>query len=148
MPGDVPSYVVDTSVVLKWFVERNEANVIEARMLRDAHLRGRCRLRAPEFLALEIANALAVGQARQSRLVQAMLEALAVMAVDLCPVDWAILGRSVELVASLRVTVYDAYFLALAVTYGIPLVTTDDAFLRRLGPHRNAIALRDVRLAI
>lgn len=146
--GRAPNYLVDTSVVLKWFVERGEAYVAEARILRDAHIRGRCTLRAPELLTIEVANALAMGQRHERRLVHEALESLRGIGVDLSAVDWLTLGHSVELAASLRVTVYDACFLALAIAYGIPLVTADDAFLRRLGPHPNAIALRDLQLPL
>ena len=144
----VPHYLIDTSVAVKWFVERNEANVAEARLLREAHLRGRCALHAPELLAFEIANTLAIGHGRESQQVHEALEAFQLVAINVSPLEWATLGRSIEVATSLRVTVYDAYFLALAVAYGIPLITADDAFLRRIGPHPNAIPLRDLDLRV
>ncbi len=55
-PG--PAYVIDTSVALKWFLEREEVDLLQARRLREAYLQGRCILRAPELLLFELANVL------------------------------------------------------------------------------------------
>jgi len=60
-PALGPVLILDTSVVLKWFLEKDEADVAQARQLRQAHLSGRCLLRAPDLLLIEIANALTVG---------------------------------------------------------------------------------------
>jgi Arc/MetJ-type ribon-helix-helix transcriptional regulator len=45
-----PAYVIDTSVVLKWSVERGEADVIQARALRESFVQRKCRLNAPNLL--------------------------------------------------------------------------------------------------
>jgi predicted nucleic acid-binding protein len=147
MPRDIPDYLIDTSVAIKWFIERNEANVKEARLLRDAYLRRRCNLRAPDLLVLEFANALAFAHRREKRQVREALQSLQEIAIDLLPFEWKTLGGAVELAAALQVAVYDAYFLAMAVVSGVQLVTADDAFLRRVKPHPNALALHDLQLA-
>ena len=146
MPQNPPAYVIDTSVVLKWFVERGEADVIQARALREAFVQRKCRLSAPNLLFVELANALAVGQRQQPAEVK---EALALMRdIDLTvnPVGWESLNRAVEFAVAKRIAVYDGCFLTLAVELGCVLVTADQAFLRRLGPHPNVIALRELRL--
>jgi len=57
-----PRYVVDTSVVLKWFVQSDESDGSQARELRAAYVQKRCTLSCPEFLVLELANALRTGR--------------------------------------------------------------------------------------
>lgn len=143
--GGIPSYVVDTSVVLKWFLETEEADVAEARALRATYLRGQCLLRAPDFLFLEVANALTTRQGSRAERVKEALNALGEIGLWLAPLRDSTLSRAVELAASLHVTVYDTYFLALADQTGSRLVTADERFLRRALPNPNVVALRLLR---
>ena len=143
--GGIPSYVVDTSVVLKWFLERGEADVAEARALRATYLRGQCLLRAPDFLFVEVANALTTRQGSKAERVREALNALREIGLSLTPLRESTLSLAVELAASLRVTVYDSYFLALADQTGSRLVTADERFLRRALPNPSVVALRLLR---
>jgi len=147
MPQNPPAYVIDTSVVLKWFVERGEADVTEARALREAFVQRRCQLSAPNFLFVELANALAVGQRQRPAEVRAALALMKSIDLTVTPVGWESLNRAVELAMAKRIAVYDCCFLTSAVELGCLLVTADQVFLRRLGPHPNVVALRELRLA-
>jgi predicted nucleic acid-binding protein len=53
----VESYVVDASVVAKWF-NRGEENETEAWALNDAYVDDRVSLNAPNLLFFEVANAI------------------------------------------------------------------------------------------
>ncbi len=141
----VPSYVLDTSVVLKWFREAGEAQVAEARQLRGAYLRGDCLLRAPDFLFLEVANALTAGHRSSSDKVKDALTNLDDIDLQIEPLRRSTLLRAVDLAVSLGVTVYDSYFLALAEQTGSQLLTADEKFLRRARPNPHLLALRDLR---
>ena len=57
----IAEYIVDTSVVLKWFVREGEGDVGSAHE-RDAYLQGRCSMWSPDFMLLELANALKAGR--------------------------------------------------------------------------------------
>ncbi len=141
-----PAYVVDTSVALKWFVESCEGDVLQAHQLREAYLNGRCTLRAPEFLLLELANALATGLRLKMNKVLEALDAVRRVELYLETLRAETLARAVEIASSYGVTVYDSYFLALAVEWGCILVTADDAFARKTGAHPSLVALRQLRL--
>lgn len=142
-----PTYVVDTSVALKWFLEAGEADVREARQLRDAHLSGQCTLRAPDFLLIEIANALTMGRRVRVEKVLEALDAVRRIELSLNTISFGTLSRAVEIASSYRVTVYDSYFLALAVELDCSLVTADEAFMRKAGVHPNVLPLRQLRSA-
>jgi len=43
--------------------------------------------------------------------------------------------------------IYDSYLLAVAVESDAILVTADEPLLHRVGPHPNAVALRDLQLS-
>ncbi len=141
-----PAYVVDTSVALKWLVESGEGNVLQARQLREAYVNGRCTLRAPEFLLLELANALTMGLRLKMDKVLEALDAVRRVELYLETLRAETLARAVEIASSYGVTVYDSYFLALAVEGGCILVTADDAFVRKAGSHPSLVPLRQLRL--
>jgi predicted nucleic acid-binding protein len=142
-----PSFVLDTSVALKWFVASGEADVGLARRLRQAYLDGECTLAAPDLLLVEVANALAVGHRRKIGDVLTALEALLSLDLRLYRLRPDTLHEATRLAAAHPgITVYDACFWALAVKTGGALVTADEKFLRILGPHPNVIPLRHLEL--
>jgi len=138
-------YVIDTSVTLKWFVQKEEADLEKARDLKRAQVEGRCSLRAPAFILLEIANALVRGHRREPDYVAEVLDAIRELEVELEAMRERTLVHAVRLASSCGVTVYDSYFLAMAVESGDVLVTADDAFIRKVGAHANLIALRQLK---
>ena len=54
----VKTYVIDASVVIKWFSESNEDDLIKAELLRNDYLDRKIYLIAPDILISEISNAL------------------------------------------------------------------------------------------
>jgi predicted nucleic acid-binding protein len=148
MPVSLPAYLLDTSVVVKWFVQRGEADVERARELRAAHRDVRCRLLVPDLLLLELANALLAGHRYSAGQVHQASEAMQRVGLETLPMLPETLNHAVSLAAASRVTVYDSYFLAAAVESRAILVTADEVFLRRMGPHPSVLALRDLRLPI
>lgn len=141
----VSSYVVDTSVVLKWLVERGEEHVAIARELRDAYVEGRCRLKIPDLLFLELANALVMRHRHHTAMVREAVDFVRALEMEVMVLDPSLVDAAVQIAGSLRVAVYDSYFLAAAIASGSILVTDDRAFLRKLGAHPGVLALRDVR---
>jgi predicted nucleic acid-binding protein len=147
LAGAAPEYIVDTSVVLKWFVSEDGADIEVARALRDDHVGGRCSLFAPDFMLLELANSLKSGRRFSAPEVGLILRSLRHLELQIEPVRWETLNHAVAIASRYRTAVYDSYFLARAIESGATLVSADDAFLRRVGPHPNAILLRGLRLA-
>ncbi|PYV13826.1 MAG: hypothetical protein DMG21_20115 [Acidobacteria bacterium] len=145
-PALGPVLILDTSVVLKWFLEKDEADVAQARQLRQAHLSGRCLLRAPDLLLIEIANALTVGHRSSIENVARALEDIRKLRLHLVEFQFSTLAKAVELASTFGVTVYDSYFLALAIESAALLITADIAFIRRVGGHRAVTSLGSLEL--
>jgi predicted nucleic acid-binding protein len=143
----VREYVIDTSVAVKWVVARGEPDVQAAQRLLLAFHRQDCVLTAPDLLFVEFANALAAGHRREIAEVKQAVSFLRDLDLKVAPFSWAALSRAAEIAVAAQSTVYDACFLAVAEHSGGTLVTADDRFLRRVGPHPNAVALRDLKLA-
>jgi predicted nucleic acid-binding protein len=145
-PPASPLLILDTSVVLKWFREKGEADVAEARKLREAFLRRRCALGAPDLLLMEVANALTAGHRASPTEVSETIKTILEIGLQLFELQFASLEKAIELASTYRVAVYDSYFLAVAIESGGLLVTADEAFLRKIKSHVSITSLRDLRL--
>ena len=145
-PATPPFLILDTSVVLKWFREKGEADVAEARKLRAASLSRRCALGAPDLLLIEVANALTAGHRASPTEVSETIKTIQEIGLHLFELQFPTLVKSIEMASAYGLAVYDSYFLAVAIESGGLLVTADEAFLRKVKAHVNITSLRDFRL--
>jgi predicted nucleic acid-binding protein len=126
-------------------VQSNESDWQRARELREAYVQKRCTLSCPEFLALELANALMTGRKFTAADINVIAEAFRALDIVLETVRWSTLEKAVDLASSFNTAVYDSYFLALAIESSSILVTADDLFVRKVGKHPNLTPLRQLR---
>ncbi len=140
-PEAVPRYVVDTSVALKWFVEAGEKDVARARELREAFVEGRCILRAPDLLPVELTNALKVGRRLASSDVVDAVESIFGLGSFLESVRWPTLRMAIDICSTCDAAIYDSYFLAMALESDSLLVTADEDFLRKARRYPSVVAL-------
>lgn len=144
--GPIPLYVVDTSVALKWFVESDEASTHQARALRESYFKKECDLSAPQFLLVELANALKTGRRFRPSEIGEILESVRAFGLRFEDLGWATLARAVEIASACDTTVYDSYFLALALESEGTLVTADEAFARKVRRFPGVLPLRHFHL--
>ncbi|MDA4118778.1 MAG: type II toxin-antitoxin system VapC family toxin [Thaumarchaeota archaeon] len=122
-------YVVDSSVVVKWFLLESGSDI--ATRLRDDFATGRASLSVPTLLFYEVMNAI-----RSSKLFG---EAdLAMVAGSLSKYKfgiWRPRGRLLEWTGELSlkedVTVYDSCYVALAQRLGTKVITEDSELLQK-----------------
>ena len=145
-PAKSPFLILDTSVVLKWFREKDEPDVAAARKLREAFLSGRCVLAAPDLLLLEVANALTAGHRASPAEVSETIKFILEIGLQLFELQFPALVKAIEMASAYRLAVYDSYFLSVAIESGGLLVTADEALLRKVKAHVNITSLRDFRL--
>ena len=137
-------YVVDSSVVTKWFLIEMDAD--QAIRLRDEFATGRLRLAVPTLLLYEVANALRFsGVFNETDLVLAA-KSLSKFRFEI----WRPVGKLLELSTQLSVrediTVYDACYVALAKRLKTRLVTEDKELLDKFSTDTVRIdRLDDVR---
>lgn len=117
--------LVDTSVVIKWFHTTGEAEVAEARAIRDAHKRGDVAARVIDLALYEVGNVL-LSRLRwpASDVADQLDDLVAICGTPLITVpawlrDAAVLG------ASNALTFYDAAWAASARGLGVTLVSAD-----------------------
>jgi len=130
MAGKIPmtGYVLDTSVVIKWFSSHDEADLENALRLRDEIVSTRCIVTVPDLLFHELANALRYNPNFKCDDVKDAVAAIGDMGFVVMGVDSALIGRAVDIAFGFKTTVYDAYFMALAEAVGSPFLTADYRF--------------------
>jgi predicted nucleic acid-binding protein len=116
--------VVDTSVVVKWAVEEDGAEA--ARLLIGGQLF------APDLIMFELGHVLTKKVRRReldpdSALIAHRHLPLLLQLVPSRPYE----GRAFDLAIDVHHSIYDCYFLALAETANIHLVTADEVFVRK-----------------
>ena len=131
--------LLDTSVAVKWFVTEEDSQ--RPLDLQQAHIRDDLQLHAPDILLMESANALRYAGLSEERILQ-NLETVPALGVEIIPFSFDVLNSAVSLSLQHDVTVYDAYFLALAQTMEIPLITADRKMLSRLTAEDGALSLQ------
>lgn len=121
--------VVDASVVLAWLLPDERSDEASSLIRRGA----RERMRAPSLLLLEVANALRVAE-RRARLRPSsrrdLLDDFLSLPILLEPISASATMGAEALAERHSLTVYDACYLELAMSAGIPLATFDAALVR------------------
>lgn len=139
-----PGYVLDASVVAKWFTRHREDDRERAVGLRDLHRAGRCRLIVPELAVLEVLNAIRFSARAEEADLASALAVLRDLGLQREPLDWSLLQYACAVAWAYRVALYDAVYVALAERLGLPLVTADDKLVRALRGHRSVVRLREI----
>lgn len=140
----VESFVVDASVVAKWF-SRGEDNENEARILRDAWSNGSAVLYAPAQLQFEVINSIW----KNPGIDLETACSLARLAVRLSParvdVGEDLAEDAMALARSTKLTYYDTVYVVLAKSLEHPLISADSEQLSIAEGYCKALHLAKVR---
>jgi len=142
----LPIYILDTSIAVKWFADEGGLEQRKAVQLFEAFEQGQCALRAPALLYFEIANALMYSYKLPRSTIEDSLAALQNLKIQIDLLNWSTLMKAVEIASACRATIYDSYFLALAIETGSVLVTADEVFLRKARHWPEIVSLRLLQL--
>jgi predicted nucleic acid-binding protein len=133
--------VVDTSVVVKWYIPERDHEA--ARALRDDYLDGEHDLFAPALMPLEAVNALKYsGEYDGERLAEAAAS-LAEYGIRLVP--FHAVGPLADIATEADITAYDAAYIALAVARGTTVYTADGTLVDDLAGSGYEDAVTHVR---
>jgi len=128
--------VVDTSVVVKWYIP--EQHHEQARALRDAYLDGAFDLVAPALMPFEAVNALKYSGYYDGERLEDASKSLLEYGINLVPFDDA--GSIAEVADTLEITVYDAAYIALARKLNTNVYTADGNLLDDLDEAHSEVA--------
>ena len=122
--------VVDTSVVVKWFVEEEYSR--EARLLRNAYADNLINIAAPSLLPYETLNALKYSGAFGEEELKDIARVLEDFQFTLFNLQSELATKSIELAMRKGVTIYDASYVALAQILGVELYTADEKLIKKM----------------
>ena len=128
-----PVFVLDTSVIIKWF-RQGEVLAKQALALRTAYLEGEITITVPALLAYELTNVLRYKGDLTTAQVEEAVQSLFGMALNWAPPSATMMRRAVTIAREYEVTVYDATFIAVAESLGAVFVTADEQLARKLAP--------------
>lgn len=123
-------YLLDSSVLVKWFLE--EEGCAKARLFQTRFLEGEYSLAYAELSLYDVANALLYSQQFQPQEIAQAVTALSRIGMQHFSHDSVALQQAIKLSVDLGVAIYDAYLVALAERYGLIFVTADRRLWRRL----------------
>ncbi len=135
-------YVVDASVLTKWFMEEEDRD--RAVGLRDLHTSGRSILFVSELTFLEILNALRYGPKAKEEDGAEALHVLENLHLQVKPTDFELLRKANAIAWAYKITIYDALYVALAEQVGYPLITADEVMVKKLKGHSIVVPLREL----
>lgn len=124
--------VIDSSVVVKWFDEKEE-NSSQAMRILEVFVGGRIEVIIPDLLFYEVGNIFLKKWPTESYKMKKSLDKLWRLPWVLMPLRKSLLDRTLEIADQCKATFYDALFLATAESTGAELVTADLQFLKKTG---------------
>ncbi|MCP2519521.1 type II toxin-antitoxin system VapC family toxin [SCandidatus Aminicenantes bacterium Aminicenantia_JdfR_composite] len=140
------TYVLDSSVIIKWFSARDEEDIEKALIFRKLHLQKRCKIIIPALSFYEIGNALRYNPFFDEKDVKDAIESLLKMELKFVPPDKEVGKLAVNIAYQKGITFYDAYFLSLAKISNCLLVTADYKCYERVKDFDFVVRLKDLVL--
>lgn len=119
------TYIIDTSVAVKWLAPENEANVDQAKSVLELALAQEIKLLAPDLIVYEISNALIKGKKAKPAKINDDLDYFLDLPITIISYSKKMLGLSAELADQYSLTAYDATFVALAKINNATLITAN-----------------------
>lgn len=119
------TYVLDTSVVVKWFHHSKELHVSKAKKVWEDLSSGKITIILPDILFLELLNAFIKGKAVSPENSYSILNELYHSPVTIAEVSLPVLELAAMLMKQYNLASYDAYFLALAQYEECKLISDD-----------------------
>jgi predicted nucleic acid-binding protein len=138
----IRKYVLDSSVVVKWFVDEQDSD--KARLLKDGYVAGEVELSAPSLLKYEVINALRWHPTARpdERTLAVTLTALDDFQFLIDPPKEAWI-RAIHMSYSFQISPYDGIYLGLARALRSHVVTADKQLIQEvpLSERRDILSL-------
>ena len=137
-------YVIDASVLVKWFLYQQEADRDRALALRELHVSGRSTIHIPQFAFLEVLNAIRFAPKAREEDGELALETLQDLHLEAIPAKSSLMRKANAIAWAYKIAIYDALYVALAEQVGYPLITADETMIKKLTGHSIVLPLKEL----
>ena len=138
-------FVVDASVLVKWFLHEKEADRDRALALRDLHISRRSTLFIPQLALLKVLNTVRFSPKADEEDEEMALETLEDLHLEIKANDVVLLRKASAISWGYKITIYDALYVGLAEQVGHPLITADEVMVKKLKGHSIVVPLRELK---
>lgn len=126
-------YVLDTSVILKWFLEEPGTN--EAISFKKRYETGEIDIVEPDLLIYELANVLRYKKCFPEIAIKAAVKSLYDLRIKFFTPTVSMMENAVHIALKTNLSVYDCVYSSLAVKLSSPLITADKKLYLRTKPY-------------
>jgi|SRR3989344_4312702 len=137
-----PTYILDTSVVVKWFSIAGELDLDKAHDIFSKLLQGFINVIVPDLLLYELSNALLKSKRLTDREINSLIEQFYRYPMSVEHVDLNRIKTANELAYKYDITVYDAIYLSLAKEFSASLVSANPKHHKPI-PEAEVMNLKD-----
>ncbi len=123
-------YVLDASVIIKWFSEEEYTNT--AIEIRNKFFKGTYELAAPDLILYEVSNALRFNPKFDEEDVIEAVNSLFDMGINIIVPTPRVVKSSITMAFKYNITIYDAFYAALAGEIGFTFVTADSKLYQKI----------------
>ena len=134
--------IIDASVVYKWFVGENYQK--EALILREAIFESRSDYAIPDLLIYELSNALRYNTNYSGKDIKKAIHSLYDMGITIVAPLPTIHDGAVDIALNKKLTIYDAYYIALAKKMDYFFITADKKLYNKIKDLRFVILLANI----
>ena len=126
-------YVVDTSIVFKWYRQPgDEEYVPQAVSILEHHLHGNFEIHVPDLLFYELGNILRFKETLVSKDALTILRETFALALQIHTVDSLLAEEAFRLAREYDITFYDASFVALSYLLQASFITADKKLFTKI----------------
>ena len=124
------SIVLDASVIVKWFTQ--EEGKEKAVRIRNDFINNKIEIAVPDLIIYELSNALRFNPKFNQEDVKDAIESISTLDIDIIVPLQNTIDKSITLSFEHNITIYDAFYVALASELGFDLVTADEKLYNKL----------------
>lgn len=122
------NYVLDASVILKWFL-KDEIDEIKAVSFKERFVQGKIEIIVPSLVYYEVLNIISLKVPKEASKIFSLLQMLKMTEVKLSS---DLIRRAIDLVQKTAgIAFYDAVYHALAIETGSVFVTADEKYFKK-----------------
>jgi len=123
-------YVLDASVILKWFLQERDSHL--ALDFKERYLAGEISIALPDLILYELANALRFNPNFKRKTVIDSLLAVIDLDIDITAPTPNLLKKSLDFAFDNNISVYDSIYISLASELHYQFVTADAKLYRKI----------------